>query len=57
MTNRTGQQLGNYRLTRLLGRGGFTEVYLGQHIRLHSQQAAVKVLAIRIDPEDAQAGV
>lgn len=54
MADRTGQQLGNYRLTRLLGRGGFAEVYLGQHVRLHSQQAAVKVLATRIDPEDEQ---
>jgi serine/threonine protein kinase len=38
-----GQQLGNYRVVKLLGRGGFAEVYLGQHIRL-SKQAAIKVL-------------
>jgi serine/threonine protein kinase len=38
-----GQQLGNYRLVSLLGRGGFAEVYLGQHVRL-SKQAAIKVL-------------
>jgi eukaryotic-like serine/threonine-protein kinase len=43
MTDRVGQQLGNYRLFRLLGRGGFAEVYLGQHVRLN-MQAAIKVL-------------
>ena len=43
MTDRVGQQLGNYRLVRLLGRGGFAEVYLGQHLRLN-MQAAIKVL-------------
>src|SRR5947209_764880 len=43
MTDRIGQQLGNYRLLRLLGRGSFAEVYLGEHIHLESQ-AAIKVL-------------
>jgi len=43
MVDRVGQRLGNYRLIRLLGRGGFAEVYLGQHIRLN-MQAAIKVL-------------
>ena len=41
--NREGQQLGNYRLERLLGQGGFAEVYLGHHLRL-KRQAAIKVL-------------
>lgn len=51
MTDRTGQQLGNYLLTRLLGQGGFAEVYLGQHIYLKTQ-AAIKVLQAQISDDD-----
>ena len=51
MADRIGQQLGNYRLIRLLGRGGFAEVYLGEHLRL-GMQAAVKVLSTRLDSKD-----
>jgi serine/threonine protein kinase len=43
MTNRTGQQLGNYRLIRQLGKGGFAKVYLGEHVHLKTL-AAIKVL-------------
>ncbi|HEU5200927.1 MAG TPA: serine/threonine-protein kinase [Ktedonobacterales bacterium] len=43
MADRVGQQIGHYRLLRLLGRGGFAEVYLGEHTHL-STQAAVKLL-------------
>jgi serine/threonine protein kinase/Tfp pilus assembly protein PilF len=45
--DRVGQQFGNYRLLRLLGRGGFAEVYLGEHVYLQTQ-AAIKVLHIRL---------
>lgn len=38
-----GQQLGKYRLTRLIGRGGFAEVYLGRHID-GDLEVAIKVL-------------
>src|SRR5216110_1957375 len=51
MTDRIGQQLGNYRLTRLLGRGGFAEVYLGKHIFLGTT-IAIKVLHTQVAPED-----
>ena len=44
MADKTGQQVGSYRLVRLLGKGGFAEVYLGQHVRVASKQAAVKIL-------------
>ena len=38
-----GQQLGKYHLTRLLGRGGFAEVYLGRHNDVDTE-VAIKVL-------------
>ena len=52
--DRVGQQLGNYRLLRLLGRGGFAEVYLGEHVYLKSY-AALKVLHTVLRDEE-QAG-
>jgi serine/threonine protein kinase len=51
MADLVGKQLGKYRLTSLLGRGGFAEVYRGEHIYLKSQ-AAIKVL--RIIPRDEE---
>src|ERR1700694_1293571 len=43
MQDRVGQQVGKYRLLRLLGRGGFADVYLGEHLHLKNQ-AAIKLL-------------
>jgi serine/threonine protein kinase/tetratricopeptide (TPR) repeat protein len=43
MADRMGQQLGNYRLIRRLGKGGFAVVYLGEHVHLKTK-AAIKVL-------------
>src|SRR5690242_8089182 len=51
MSDLIGQQLGNYRLTRLLGRGGFAEVYLGEHVRLN-MLAAIKVLHAHLSEEE-----
>lgn len=50
MMDRVGQRFGNYRLLRLLGEGGFAEVYLGEHAFLGTQ-AAIKVLQIRLAQE------
>jgi serine/threonine protein kinase len=47
MTDRSGQQLGNYRLVRLLGSGAFADVYLGEHIFLKTY-AAVKILRTQV---------
>src|SRR5256885_10366318 len=48
MTERVGQHLGNYHISRLLGTGVFADVYLGEHLYLNTQ-AAVKVLHTPLD--------
>jgi eukaryotic-like serine/threonine-protein kinase len=56
MTNQldyTGQHQGNYRLIHLLGKGGFAEVYLGEHIHLKTL-AAVKLLHTRLTLDDIE---
>src|SRR6266568_196873 len=53
MSDRVGQQFGNYRLVALLGTGGYAEVYLGQHLRLN-QQAAIKVLHAHLSESEAE---
>lgn len=53
MTDRVGQQLGNYRLIELLGRGHWASVYLGEHLHLHTQ-AAIKVLHEPLAPTEAE---
>ena len=53
MADRIGQQLGKYRLIRLLGTGGFAEVYLGEHLRLGTQ-VAIKVLHTSLDEDGTE---
>src|SRR5438874_7816984 len=53
MLDKVGQQLGNYRIIRLLGEGGFAQVYLGEHIYL-STQAAIKVLNTQLTSDSVE---
>jgi serine/threonine protein kinase len=53
MADLIGHQLGNYRLVRHLGHGGFAEVYLGEHLYLKSE-AALKVLRTSPKEEEMQ---
>ncbi|HLZ61233.1 MAG TPA: serine/threonine-protein kinase [Ktedonosporobacter sp.] len=53
MADRIGQQPGNYRLTQLLGYGGFAEVYLGEHVHLETK-AAVKVLRAQLSDKEIE---
>src|SRR5947209_5379102 len=50
---REGQRIGNYRLVRLLGHGGFAEVYLGEHLYLKTS-AAIKLLHPEMVRKDAR---
>src|SRR5437588_489105 len=51
MSDRAGQQFGNYTLIRQLGEGGFAEVYLGEHIHLGTR-AAIKILHTQLSNEN-----
>lgn len=54
MRNLEGKFLGNYRLIRLLGSGGFADVYLGEHLYL-KRFAAIKIQHMRFDQVEMQA--
>jgi predicted ATPase/serine/threonine protein kinase/DNA-binding NarL/FixJ family response regulator len=45
---RVEQQLGNYRLKQLLGKGAFADVYFGEHVYLNTP-VAIKVLHSRLN--------
>ncbi len=51
MSDRSGQSLGTYRLVRLLGQGGFAEVYQGQHIHLNTRAALKILLSTKLQDE------
>jgi serine/threonine protein kinase len=51
MATHVGERWGNYQLVRLLGQGGFAEVYLGEHVRL-GMRAAIKILHSRLTGDD-----
>ena len=53
MTDHVGQQLGNYRIIRPIGRGGFADVYLGEHIYLKTQ-VAIKLLQMQLSNEEIE---
>src|SRR3989442_3438694 len=53
MADRAGQQLGNYKLIKLLGQGGFADVYLGEHVYLKTL-AAIKVMYTRLTSSDRE---
>ncbi|HEY1350273.1 MAG TPA: PQQ-binding-like beta-propeller repeat protein [Ktedonobacteraceae bacterium] len=53
MESRVGQQFGNYRLLRLLGHGGFADVYLGEHIYIGTQ-AAIKLLHTQLGEKETE---
>jgi serine/threonine protein kinase len=50
MVDRINQHLGNYRLIKQLGKGGFATVYLGEHVLLKTQ-AAIKVFNTPVTDE------
>ncbi|HEY7355569.1 MAG TPA: serine/threonine-protein kinase [Ktedonobacterales bacterium] len=53
MADGIGQQLGHYRLIRLIGKGHAAEVYLGEHVRMLTQ-AAVKVFQAHLAGEEEE---
>src|SRR5260221_9128467 len=52
MIDLVGHQLGNYRVLRLLGRGGFANVYLGEQVHLKNN-AALKVVRAAFSEEQS----
>jgi serine/threonine protein kinase len=53
MTEHIAQQFGNYRLVRYLGRGAFSDVYLGIHVHLKTP-AAIKLLHTELTSSDVE---
>lgn len=51
--NRTGQQLGHYRLLRPLVRAHLANIYLGEHV-LHHTRVMLKLFHVRLHEEDSE---
>jgi eukaryotic-like serine/threonine-protein kinase len=51
--NRMRQQLGNYRLVRLIGRSAFADIYFAEHIFLGTE-VAIKVLRVDLSEADME---
>lgn len=49
----TEKQIGNYHILGLIGRGGFADVYLGEHVYLKTQ-AAIKLIRHRVSDSDLE---
>src|SRR5947209_10824084 len=54
MADYTGQQLGNYKVLHLIGRGGFADVYLGEHLYLKVPVALKVLSSVVVNQEDVQ---
>jgi len=52
-SDRAGQQLGDYRLLRLLVRHGFADTYLGEHMLRHNQ-VVLRLFHVTLRDEDSQ---
>lgn len=53
MSDRVGQVLGNYKLLRLLGQGGFSDVYLAEQVHLGTY-AAIKILRTQLTEDNRE---
>lgn len=51
MSDRSGQQFGHYQLKKRIGKGGFSEVYLAEHVG-RGTQVALKLLRASLTEEE-----